>query len=247
MASIKQKRKHVMDELKLMYNELDPSGTNTKRLLDEWGKLSDEEFAKKFEEFLNDDSQKGFYLEIVEFERDLNLSNVLSCAKKLNIPLFEYVALPHINGSTEEDVVVTPEKVPVGYIHPKRMQQLLIKKNTGSISISKRNQKTGQVIGEDKNATNSNVETYSMVATGSTQGLRELMGPRADNMKAKNEMYNAIQRDGFVSLDELSNNQEDKIALNTMDIYFMLQGLRTNLVYPPEVFPNIKEEEKARN
>lgn len=243
MASIKQKRKHVMDELKLMYNELDPSGTNTERLMKEWGSLSDEEFAKKFEKFINDDSQKGFYLEIVEFERDLSLENVMSCAEKLGIPLFEYVALPHINGNSDEDVVVTPEPVPVGYIHPKRMQQLLIKKNTGSISISKRNHKTGQTIGEDKNATNSNVETYSLVATGSKEALREIMGPRADNMKAKNEMYSAIQRDGFVSLNELSNNQEDKVALNTLDIYFMLQGFRTNLVYPPEVFPNVKDKD----
>ena len=77
-----------------------------------------------------------------------------------------------------------------------------------------------------------------MTATNSDYAIKELLGPRADNMVQKNELYNAINRDGFVSLEELTNRQEDKIALNTLDEYFMLQGFRTNLVYPPEVIPN---------
>ena len=189
------------------------------------------------EKWLNDDSIKGFYLEIVEFERDLSLENVFKCAERMNVPLFEHVACPHINGSTE-NAIVTPEPVPVGYIHAKRMQQTLLKKNSGSISIDEFNPKTGQVSGDDKNAVNSNVETYSMVATGAKEALRELMGPRADNRTAKTEMLNAINRDGYVSLNELSNRQEDKVSLNSLDVYFTMQGLRTNLVYPPEVIPN---------
>jgi hypothetical protein len=237
MASIKEKRKYVMDYVCRMYDTLDPSGTNTQKFRKEWEPLSDEEFSKKMEKFLNDDSIKGFYLEIIEFERDLSLENVFECAKQMNIPLFENVALPHINGDPD-NAIVTPEPVPVGYIHAKRMQQTLLKKNSGSIHIEQRNPKTGQVNGDDKNAVTSNVETYSMVATDSNDALRELLGPRADNMTAKNEMYNAINRDGFVSLNELSNRQEDKVAVNTLDEYFMMQGLRTNLVYPPEVIPN---------
>ena len=237
MKSIKEKRKYVMDYLIEMYDILDPSGTNTKNLKEKYDKMSDEEFSKEIERFLNDDSVKGFYLEIVEFERDLSLENVFKCAEAKNIPLLEYVATPHINGSTE-DAIVTPEPVPVGYIHAKRMQQTLLKKNSGSLKIDDRDPKTGQVRGKDKNAVNSNVETYSLVAAGYNQALRELMGPRADNMRAKNEMYTSISRDGYVSLDELSNNQEDKVAINSLDAYFTLQGFRTNLVYPPEVIPS---------
>ena len=36
----------------------------------------------------------------------------------------------------------------------------------------------------------------------------------------------------------LINRQEDKVSLNSLDVYFTMQGLRTNLVYPPEVIPN---------
>lgn len=238
MASIKEKRKYAMDYLTKMYDWLDPSGTNTKRLKEKWGKMSDAEFSKEFEKFLNSENPKGFYLEIVEFDRDLSLENVMNCAEDLNIPLFEYVAEPHINGDPEENVVVTPEPVPVGYIHAKRMQQTLLKKNKGSIHRDQRDSKTGQVTGDSKNAMNSNVETYSMVATGANMALKEFMGPRADNNRARDEMYNLINRDGFVSLQELSNNQEDKIALNTLDVYFTMQGFRTNLVYPADVIPS---------
>lgn len=237
MADIKTKRKHVMDYLTKMYDILDPSGTNTKALHDKWDKMSDQQFSREFEKFLKDDTKKGFYLEIVEFDRDLSLEDIMDCGKALNIPLFEYVALPHINGSATENVMVTPEPVPVGYIHGKRPQQTLLKKNTGSIHRNMRNPKTGQVIGDDKNAMTSNVETYSMTVSGSKYAMKELLGPRADNLKAKDEMYNSIARDGFVSLEELSNSQEDKVAINTLDEYFMMMGLRTNLVYPPEVIP----------
>lgn len=234
--TIKEKRKYTMDYLTKMYDLLDPSGDNTKALHEKWDKMSDREFAQEFQAFLNDEDQQGFYLEIVEFDRDLSYENVSKCAEALNIPLFEYVAEPHINGD-KDNAIVTPEPCPVGYIHAKRVQQTLLKKNSGSIHIDQRNPKTGLVIGDDKNAVNSNVETYSMVATGSTMALKELMGPRADNERAKREMYNSINRDGFVSLDELSNNQEDKVALNSLDVYFTMQGLRTNLVYPPEIIP----------
>lgn len=241
MATIKEKRKYVMDYVCNMYDMLDPSGTNSKIFHEKWDSLSDEEFSKKFEEFLHDDNTKGFYLEIVEFERDVTLENIMKCAKKMNIPLFEYVVLPHINGSLE-NAIVTPEPVPVGWIHAKRMPQMLLEKNSGSIHTKKRNPFTGQVTGEDKNAVTSDVETYSMTASGATKALQELLGPRADNMVAKNEMYNAISRDGYVSLNELSNNQEDKVAINTLDVYFRMQGLCTNLVYPLGDIPKKEEE-----
>jgi hypothetical protein len=220
-----------------IYDILDPSGSNTKMLHEKYDKMTDEQFSKSVEAFLNDDSKKGFYLEIVEFERDLSLENIFKCAEYMKVPLFEYVALPHINGSTE-DAIVTPEPVPVGYIHAKRMQQTLLKKNSGSIEIEDRDPKTGQVARDDKNAMTSNVETYSMVASEAKQALRELMGPRADNQVAKMEMYKMIDQEGFVSLDQLSNNQEDKVAINSLDVYFTIQGFRTNMVYPMNTIPS---------
>lgn len=223
-----------MKQVTDMYNLLDPSGTNAKRFKDKWGKLSDKEFEKQMTAFFNDPTRKGFYLEIEEFERDLKMEDVLKASKELNIPLFEYVALPHINGSVTEDVVVTPEPVPVGFIHGKRLQQTALKKNTGSIHTDSRSAISGLVTGDDKNAVNSNVETYALTATNSKMAIRELLGPRADAMTAKNEMYANIQRDGYCSLDDLTRTQ-DKPTLNAIEAYFELMMLQTNLVNPDGV------------
>ena len=67
--------------------------------------------------------------------------------------------------------------------------------------------------------------------------LRELMGPRADNDRARHEMSRMINQNGYVSLKDLSNRQVDKVALNNLDVYFTMQGFRTNLVYPMKVIP----------
>lgn len=234
MKDIRTKRNYIMKQVTDMYNLLDPSGTNAKRFKDKWGKLSDKEFEKQMTAFLNDPTRKGFYLEIEEFERDLKMEDVLKASKELNIPLFEYVALPHINGSATEDVVVTPEPVPVGFIHGKRLQQTALKKNTGSIHTDSRSAISGLVTGDDKNAVNSNVETYALTATNSKMAIRELLGPRADAMTAKNEMYANIQRDGYCSLDDLTRTQ-DKPTLNAIEAYFELMMLQTNLVNPDGV------------
>lgn len=234
MKDIKTKRKYIMKEITRMYDLLDPSGTNSKRFKDKWGKLSDKEFEKQMTAFFNDPTRKGFYLEIEEFERDLKMEDVLKASEELNIPFFEYVALPHINGSATEDVVVTPEPVPVGFIHGKRLQQTALKKNTGSIHTDTRSAISGLVTGDDKNAVNSNVETYALTATNSKMAIRELLGPRADAMTAKSEMYANIQRDGYCSLDDLTRTQ-DKPTLNAIEAYFELMMLQTNLVNPDGV------------
>lgn len=233
--TLKQKRKHFMDFISGMYDILDPSGENTKLFHEKWDKFSDDEFKRNVEAFFKNPKAQ-FYLEIVELERDLTMDNALKCLDYLGVPFCEYVAVPHINGDLD-NIVITPEPVPVGYIHLRRLQQTVLKKNTGSISIKKRDPKTGQVTGEDKNARNSNVETYSLLASNSKAALKEFMGPRADDMKAKNQMYNKLSKDGFVSLADLDNDQRNKIAINSLDVYFTMQGLRTNLVYPLNVIP----------
>lgn len=229
-GTIQVKRKEFMTKLCKAMDILDPTKQNSQNYKSDLGAMSDAQFDKWAKRFLDDDKEQ-FYLEIVEYERDLTIEQVEKCAEFLRVPLFERVALPHVTHDLN-NIVVTPEPVAVGYIHEKRMPQTLLKKSAGSITVSKRNPKTGQVTGDDKNARNSDAETYSMIAMGAEMGLRELMGPRADDMVAKTQMYNAIARKGFVSLEELDNDPKNKVSLNTFDAYFVLQGINTNLLSP---------------
>lgn len=228
------KRKKVMTMICKTMDILDPSGANSDRVRRRYDHLSDKEFDKEFRAFLND-PKKNFYLEFIDFSREISMDQIEKAAEFIKVPLMEYVAIPYLNNGDLDNIVVTPEKVPVGWIHEKRMQQTLLKKNAGSTSIKKRNPKNDQVINEDKNARNSDVETYSMIAIGAINGLKEMQGPRADDTLMKDQMYSAINRNGYVKLDDLDSFPENKVALNTLDAYFMMMGFTTNLVTPLEM------------
>jgi len=229
MASIQDKRKKFMDHLLKVMNLLDPTGQNAKIYQEKFEKMSDQQFDKYIRDFFKD-PKKNFYLEIVEYERDLSIENIEKCAKYMNVPLLERVALPYLTNDPE-NVIVTPYPVPVGYIHEKRMQQFLLKKSAGSTEINKRSVLTNQVTGEDRNAINSDMETYSLAAIKAMNALQEFMGPRADNRKAKLEMYNDIAKNGYVSLLDLDlKDPYNKTALNTFSTYYIMQGIQTNLI-----------------
>ena len=229
MATISEKRKKVMDHLTKVMNLLDPTGQNAKNYQEKFEKMSDQQFDKYFRAFLKD-PKRNFYLEIVEYERDLTIENIEKCAEYMHVPLLERIALPYLTNDPD-NVITTPYPVPVGYIHEKRMQQTLMKKSAGSTEIKKRSALTGQVTGEDKNARNSDLETYSLAAIKAMNALQEFMGPRADNQKAKMEMYNDISKNGYVSLLDLDlRDPYNKTALNTFSTYYIMQGIQTNLI-----------------
>lgn len=244
MATIAEKRKKFMEIFSGTFNRLDPSGENTKRYTDKFSKMSDDQFDKYIRNFFADDSQQ-FYLEIIEYQRDIKYQYIENAAKFLGVPLYETVFLPHINHDLN-NVVVTPEKVPVGYIHEKRMMQTLEKKNSGSTSNAQRNPLTGQVTGDDKNGRNSDVETYSLLATGAEHALKEFLGPRADDEVARTEMAAAISKNGYVSERDLSNDKKNKTSLNTLNVYFLMQGFKTNLIGSGNLLPKPKNEERSQ-
>lgn len=236
MASIADKRKKFMNYLCAVMDILDPSGQNSKNYKDKFGKMSDAQFDTYIRKFFKDE-KANFYLEIVEYERDLTIENIKKCAEFMNVPLVERVALPYLTNDPD-NVIVTPYPVPVGYIHEKRMPQTLMKKSAGSTKIQERSRLTGQVTGNDKNARNSDLETYSLAAINAMNALTEFMDPRADNTKAKQEMYNNIMRDGYVSLKDLDTRDPyNKVALNTFNTYYLMMGISSNLVTDIDKIP----------
>ena len=228
MANISAKRKQFMTTLTNVMNKLDPTGTNAKIYKEKLDPMSDAQFDKWARAFFADEKQ-NLYLEIVEYERDTDLKRIEDAANYLGVPLYERVAIPYLNGDPDL-VTVTPTPVPVGYIHIKRMPQSVHHKNSGSTSIRRRSSKTGQVTGEDRNGRNTDVETYSLTAYGATNTLAEFLGPRADDEVKKNQMYSQIEMDGVCYASQLSSTQEDKVALNTLDVYYNASGFMTNMV-----------------
>ena len=202
--------------------------------------MSDQQFDQYFRKFLNNDKQ-NFYLEIVEYERDLKIEDIEKCAEIMTVPLFERIAMPYLT-MDKNNVVVSTTPVPVGFIHEKRMPQTLMKKSAASIKTDKRNPLSGQVVGDDKNARNSDSEVYSLATLGANAALKEFLGPRADDMRAKNEMYAEIAKNGYVAMEDLTDDVYNKVALNTFDMYFLMQGLRTNMIERLDKIPGPRED-----
>lgn len=228
MAISKAKRQKMEKLIYDVFSALDKTGDNTKKYRDLFKSMSDTQFDQYFKEFFANENEY-LVLDVVDYERDVSLDSIEKAANVLGIPLEEYVIMPHINGDID-DPVITKFKVPTGYIHEKRVQQVLSKKNTTSTEIASRSALTGQVVGKDKNARDSDSENFALVTLGARDVLRELLGPRADDMVMKSEMYASIAQKGFVSLNALNDNLENKTTLNALDVNLICMGIKSDLV-----------------
>ena len=210
------------------FRAFDKSGSNTKTYKELFEPMTDAKFTSFFKKFFASDLEY-LVLNIVDYERSITMDDIKRAAKFLNIPLYEYVYIPHITGDREHPVV-TKEPVAVGYINIKRTQQTVAKKNGLSTNIDKRSAITGQVVRGDKNGRESDLENIMLTSLGLNKTLKELNGPRADDLVMKQQMLQDINTKGYTKLEDLEDNIENKTTLNTVDTYFLGMSLKTDLV-----------------
>ena len=211
-----------------VFSALDPTGVNTKKYRDIFSNMSDTEFVKLMTNMIEDDTL-NFVLDVVDFERDADLVKAKKAADILNIPLEEYAIMPFVNGN-KDNPTITKEKVFVGYIIEKRLQQTTQKKNGISINIADRSPTTGQVVNHDKNGRSSDQENMALFATGAINAATEFNGFRADGMQRKNQAYSSITQKGYCTLEELDAGIEDRTILNTIDVLYTGMSIKTDLV-----------------
>jgi hypothetical protein len=232
-------RKEIEKLIYDVFDAIDPSGNNTAKYRGMYEPMSDAQFEKHMKSFLSSDDE-NFILDIVEFEHDLNFNQCEAAAKVLNIPLAEYVFMPHLT-MDKSRVVVSKEKCLVGWMNVKRPQQLLHKKNGLAMSDEKISPITGQVVGEDKGARDSDIEAAMLVSLGAEKILQELHGPRADDIVMKRQMTQDITTKGYVLLDELENDVTNKTSLRALDSYLISMGVKSDLITETYILRNTAE------
>lgn len=230
------KRKEAEKTIYEFFNIIDQSGDNTKFYKDLISKMSEKEFISFFTELLSDPNMV-LMLNMIDYEREIDINQVEKAAKFLGIPLEEEVVLPYINMNKEKPIV-TRIKVIVGYIIVKRVQQMVLKKNSTSSDIADRSPTTGQVTGDDKNGRSSDQENIALVALGADSILEEFLGARSDGMLRKNQMYSDIAENGYCSLENLEADIRDRTALNTIEVFFLGMGIKTDLVSNDLLLPS---------
>jgi len=223
-----------------IYTALDPSGKNTSKYKKIFGEMKDNEFAQWLKEFLEDEDD-NFCFEYIEFEDRLKFENVENAAKIINVPLMEYLYMPHLS-MNKDNVICTQAKCLVGYLNIKRTQQMIQKKNGLSLGAENRSALTGQVINHDKNGKDSDTESFLMIGMGLDKVLQEFHGPRSDDKVMEREMMNQIETRGYVSLDEMENVSTNKTTLNTVNAYLLAMGLWSDLVSDSYILPKTSED-----
>ena len=222
---IKEKRakikKLVMDVVKAIDND---KQLNVQRYDLLFKTMTDDEFDRWAGSMGHelDDTIQIFQLPFEE----CSMEQIKNAADILNLPLEEYVWFRD-KGDTP---IRTKYRVPVGYVPIKRVQQMLNKKNRLTVDAEKRGLKSGQVSGDSKVASVSDLEAYCLLSVGADKILEELYGPRADGYDKKAEFYKQISENGFASLDYLETDLTKHTALNTLNAYLLASGIKTDLI-----------------
>ena len=105
-----------------------------------------------------------------------------------------------------------------------------MKKNGISTSISQRSAITNQITGKDKNGQSSGIENTMLISMGLTNTMKELNSARSDDNIMKEEMLRSIAMNGYVRLEDLTDDLANKTTLNTVDTFFLSMGIKTDLV-----------------
>ena len=76
--------------------------------------------------------------------------------------------------------------------------------------------------------------------------IKELTRAKADDMDAKNKMYNQINTTGQVSLKDLKSDKSSQVARSTVDVYLIGSGLMSNLLEEDYMTPYTLANKKMR-
>jgi hypothetical protein len=254
MAISKQKRKAVEEKVDKTLRLLDPSGKNADKYKAMFKAMSDAQFEAYFRR-MKSDFNANFYVEMDLYDKKpVTMDTIQNAANYLKVPLEEYVYIRHM--SPDGTPVRSKFRVPVMYVHIKRMQQILSKKNRSNIDIMKagaRSKLTGSLNDREKTGRLTDSDTLALLAAtnnatdefsqeqeivNSALGIeadnyiiKELLGARADNLHHKLQMQSEISALGTASV----SSYEDKVlhsgqALNTLDVFLIGAGLKTNLI-----------------
>lgn len=138
--AVKAKRKAAEDLVLGLMDTVDKTGENSATWRTKFAAMSDVKFDAWARAFAAD-PQAHFYMRVEPYKNEPTLRDIKAGADMLGVPLEEYVYYKHPGG----EVVRSRDRCPVGFLHIKRLQQVLSKKNSYSLDISSRNQKTGQI------------------------------------------------------------------------------------------------------
>lgn len=216
-------RKKVENKIIKYFNALDKTGINTKYYKELFAKMSDNQFIEWM--------KKPFPIRFQMRTGTTNptMTDIENSLKAINVPLTEKIYMPYLYRDKDGNPVASQECTVV-YMHLKKVVQFITHKNKWASSISNRDIKTGRLVGADKGAITSDREFESMASWGLTNTMEEFANSRADDMEAKNLMYNQISTTGMFRLKDLPRTRDSQLSKNLFNTYLIGAHINSNLI-----------------
>ena len=223
MAITPNKRKQAEKLIYDVFDAVDKTGTNTEHYKQLFAEMSDEQFYKFAQRRL------PYRMTQELFKIEPTMSDIFEAFKVLDKPLIEKLKLPYLYKNAD-GVPIESKECLVLYIHLKRMKQMLSKKTNTAMEIANRDMKTGLLLSDDKGGKESDREFETLAIMNLDYTMDEFIGPKADAMRAKSEMYNTISSKGFVSEKDIRLDKDDSLARNMMNVYLLGCNIHSNLI-----------------
>lgn len=244
---------------KLIFNtlsKLEIGGLNAKKYKELFEKMSDVQFLAFFKKMQTDDTAHLYVETDLYGKNQITMDSIEEAAEFLNVPLEEYLYIQH--KTDDGEIIRLPQKVPVMYIHLKRMQQLLSKKNISNVDIDSGNVRsriTGGLNATNKSGRFTDSDTQALLSATSETGtfnvspktneevpafpiMAELMHMRGDNNVIRANVLQQIAFSGEVSLLRTAEAMEGQPrsstrgqATQTLDVYYLGAGLKTDVMH----------------
>lgn len=211
-------------------NTLDPTGYNATKYKDFFKGMSDKAFHEYMKKMADDETENLFY-EIDSFGKNgyPNMEQIVGIAKKYKVKLTERVFFPHKNPGDPELPGSTATEVPIIMVPIRRLQQMADKKNSAAGDNNVVNPIIGQVTGDSKSASLSDMQTCALASTNQTATIKEFLGPRADDQETKITMLEQIEKYGATKLADLTMETKNKQSIETMRVFLMGAGIEASM------------------
>lgn len=224
------KRQQAEELIYKVLDALDPQEYNSSYYKAMFAEMTDSEFL----EFCKRNLPIRFHTK--PFVIEPKMYNIEAALKILGVPLLEKVALPYLYIDKEGNPVWSKEALVI-YIHLKKMKQFITKKNSTPTGIDNRDMKTGLLVSFDKGGKTSDREMEALAVMGLDETMKELSTWRADYMDAKSTAYQVISTLGRISEEDVSLEETDSIAKNTLNAYLTSALINTNILNEDYLLP----------
>ncbi|MGL6132349.1 MAG: hypothetical protein ACRCZ9_12125 [Fusobacteriaceae bacterium] len=218
----KQKIKEAQEYILVVWDMIDPSGSNRKILEDRFKSMSDAEFITLAK-------SKAWRIYCIAGKLEPKIDDLVKCADKIKMPISERCTLPFQWRDEDGDAIVSDKKMMILRLNVRRLQQFVSGENMSTSDLDSRDA-SGQVIGKSKAAMLSDLEVASLVAKGYDKTITEMMTFRADHTLAKEEAYGNIVKTGSTEIPSSVHDPASKSATNMLSSMYLSMGVSTDLI-----------------